>query len=86
LQIKFTEWGIEREWLPPASETRDLAGVLSLGLQNAECLRDYVAMMHKTFNAFSLRRTWQSLSRELKKAIASLAPETLSVFAWQGAT
>jgi hypothetical protein len=76
LQHKFAGWGIERSWLPPIDHTQSLISVLKLGLEmGVEALKEYLCDMLASLDGSLLRRTWQSLSHELKSAIVSLAPE-----------
>jgi hypothetical protein len=76
LQHKFAAWGIDRTWLPPFSYTHDLVSVLKLGLEmGLDTFKGYLGDLKQSFDSLLLRRTWQSLSRELKAAIATLAPE-----------
>lgn len=76
LQHKLAGWGIERSWLPPLNDTQDLISVLKLGLEmGVDIFKSYLGDLKQTLESSILRRTWQSLSCEMKRAIASLAPE-----------
>jgi len=76
LQHKFAGWGIDRNWLPSIAYTQDLGSVLHMGIEmGVEALKEFLCDLKQAFNASLLRRVWQSLSRDIKTAIASLLPE-----------